>query len=141
MKKIINITGQDMIDMGWNLIGEDKPSDNFILEINTAPEKRTIRIAPDVDGADWLSDNSFDYEETLQDLDDNNHLPCGIFQGNSVFYNDHENETSQSIQHGEISEIIGNMSSIELKVYSSLHELNQEIDGFSFSFEPEYELS
>ena len=124
--------------MGWNLIDEDKPSDNFILEINTAPEKRTIRIAPDVDGADWLNDYSFDYAETLQDLHDYDHLPNVVFQGDSVFYNDDSTKESKQIHVSEIAEILGGTTENELRVYSSLKELNNEVSGFSFSYHPEY---
>ena len=136
-EKTISLSGKEMIDMGWN-IGDLEPTDNFTLTIDTAPESREIKIhLTDVDGGDYL-DWEFDYEETLRDLDDHNHLPCGIFQGDSVFYNDHEKETSQSIQHGEISEILGDTTSLELKAYSSIDALNREISGFSFSFSPKY---
>jgi hypothetical protein len=138
LEKLIKITGQEMIEMGWNLIDNDQPEDRFILEINITPEIRRIRIAPDIDGADWLNDYSFDYEETLQDLHDYDHLPNGIFQCDALFYNDENNYTSQQIPVSDISEILGGTTMLELRVYDSIEDLNAEIIGFSFSYHPEY---
>ena len=126
-----------MIDMGWH-IGDESPSDNFTITIDSTPEIREIKVHfTDVDGGDYLA-WEFDYEETLQDLDDYNHLPCGIFQGDSVVYNDHVTQTSSHIQHAEIAEILGDTSTLELKVYSNFSELNLEVSGFSFTTEPIY---
>jgi hypothetical protein len=138
MQTELFLTGQQMIDMGW-YIGEESPLENFTLTIDSTPERRNIKIHfTDVDGGDYLNDWCFDYESTLDDLDMYNHLPCGI-QGNGVWYNDHETKRSTCIQINEISEIVGDMLTVELKLYSSCSELNREVDTFSFTHDPEYD--
>lgn len=79
MEKKLFLTGQQMIDMGWE-IDDEGASTNFTLTINNNPEAKWIKIAyTDVDGGDYLKDWYFDYESTLDDLDMYNHLPCGIY--------------------------------------------------------------
>lgn len=132
MKKLIKITGQQMVDMGW-YIGKESTDEKFTLTIDT--EKRNIKI--NLDGADLL-DWGFEYEAALADLDYMDLLPCGIFETSTCFYNNHIFETSSMIEICEISEICGDMLQIELTLYSTLAELNNEIIGFSFSENPEY---
>ena len=132
---IIKITCQELIELGYYM-GDYKPQDKFDLHINISKEQ--IKIAPDVDGADFDNSFYFHYEETMADLRLNNHLPGGICGGINCYYNDHSTETSSSCNPFEIAEICG-LSNDELSAFESIEDLNAFISGdFSFSFEPKY---
>lgn len=132
---IIKITGQELIDLGY-YIGEDKPEDKFNLHINIS--KMQIKIAPNVDGADFDHSWGFDYQETMADLKLKGHLSNGICGGVKYWYNNHSTETSSSCNPCDIAEIC-ELSDDELSAFESLEDLNAFISGdFSFSFEPLY---
>ncbi|MER2626144.1 MAG: hypothetical protein ABTS22_19690 [Accumulibacter sp.] len=65
----------------------------------------------------------------------------GWASGNSLWYNNHEEKTSERIQHGEVGQIMG-LSTEEMNEYGSLEEVNNDCHGYSFTpgcDEPEYE--
>lgn len=134
---IIKITGAQMEEMGWN-IGDCSTEDSFDLWIDI--ETQCIKISHDVDGADFLSDFSFNYEESLIDLSNNDFLPRGIMIGNSLYVNDFSTQTTDNVQHAEIAEIC-DMSAYEIAALESLDQLNQIISGFSVTVDPEFEIT
>lgn len=133
---IITVTGQQMAEMGWNLNGDEMDAE-FNIHINL--KDQNIKIAPNVDGADFDKSFEFEYSETLQDLYDADLLPRGIFSGNCLYYNDRNESTSECIQHAAVSQIC-DMSSVEVAAITSLHQLNMIIDNFSITSEPEFEV-
>lgn len=126
-----------MQEMGWN-IGDCNVEDKFELWIDI--ESQSIKISHDVDGADFISDFSFDYEETLVDLSNNDFLPRAIMTGNSLYVNDFSTQTTDNVQHSEIAEICG-MSAYEIAAIKSFDQLNQIISGFSVTVDPEFEIT
>ena len=135
---IITITGKQMLQMGWN-VDDDQMEDEFNLHINLKDQQ--IKIAPNVDGADFDHSWEFDYTSTLEDLDDCDFLPRGIFSGNCLYYNDRTENTSECIQHGAVSGIC-DMTNTEIAAISSLHQLNMIVSGkFSITSEPEFEVA
>lgn len=132
---IIKITAQDLIFMDY-FVGEYEPIDSLNLHINIS--KKQIKIAPDVDGADFDNSFKFDYIETMADLSLYGHLPSGICGGVDYSYNDFFSETSRVCDFDEIASICG-LSHDELSAFESLEDLNDFISGdFSFSCEPKY---
>lgn len=146
MEKVIFLTPEQAKNLDWNLSNEDCNS-NLEIHINTAPERRTIKLY----GRDGIRGELFDtmatfedYRETIEQLNDENLLPCGIVGGNSVICNDHNKQVSSHVFPGEISEIIGDTFWAELMLYSSFDELNGDLSGVSFAHQddtPEYEMA
>lgn len=132
---IVKITGQELVNLGYH-IGDCKPKDKFNLHIDISEQK--IRIAPDVDGADFDHSWSFDYEETMGDLNLNGHLSNGICAALDYSYNDIFSETSKVCNFDEIASTCG-LSHDELSAFESIESLNDFVSGpFSFSYEPKY---
>lgn len=145
MEKVIFLTPEQAKNLDWNLSNEDCNS-NLGIHINTAPERRTIKLygrASNGERFDTMATFE-DYRGTIEQLYDEDLLPCGIIGGNSVICNDHNNQVSSHVFHGEISEIIGDTFWAELMLYSSFDELNADLSGVSFSHQdnaPEYEIN
>ncbi len=139
----ITVTAKNFDRMGWNIEDSDRELISY-LEICNDPERRKIKaIGTASNGEPFDMGYAFDYDETLQDLYDHDLLPCGVLGGNSVIYNDDENQTSAHIFPREMTEIIGDTSWPELMLYRSFQELNHDISGFSFSHsydEPVYKM-
>ena len=132
---IIKITCQELVDLGYYM-GDYLPQDEFSLHINISGEQ--IKIAPDVDGADFDNSFEFDYVETMADLSLNDHLPGAIYGNINCFINDVFSETSRICEFWEIASICG-ISHDELSAFESLEALNIWVSGpFSFSNEPKY---
>lgn len=132
---IINITGQELIDLGYYM-GDYLPQDEFNLHINISKQK--IKIAPDVDGADFDNSFEFDYEETMADLNNSGHTANAIVCGIDCWYNDDSKEYSNLCNAHQVADICA-LSDDELSAFQSLEHLNYFVSGnFSFSFEPKY---
>ena len=132
---IVKISCQELIDFGYYM-GDYEPQDKFDLHINIS--KQQIKIAPDVDGADFDNSFEFDYEETLADLNLNVHLSNGICVGVDYSYNDLFSETSRVCEFWEIALICG-LSHDELSAFESIEHLSDFASGaFSFSYEHLY---
>ena len=132
---IIKITCQELIDLGYYM-GDYLPQYEFNLHINISKQK--IKIAPDVDGADFDNSFEFDYEETMCDLHNSGHIANAVCDGVKYWYNNHSTENSSSCNPCEIAEIC-ELSDDELSAFESLEDLNAFIScDFSFSFEPKY---
>jgi hypothetical protein len=132
---IIKITYQELIELGYYM-GDYVPQDEFNLHINIS--KQQIKIAPDVDGADFDNSFEFDYVETMADLSLNDYLPGAICGNINCYINDSFSETSRKCEFWEIASICG-ISHDELSAFESIQDLNFFASSvFSFSFEPEY---
>jgi hypothetical protein len=132
---IIKITGQELIDMDYH-IGICEPEDKFSLHISIS--KQQIKIAPDIDGADFDNSFEFEYAETMGDLNEFGHFPNAICDGIEYWYNDDFTETSSSCNPSEIASICG-ISDDESAAFDSIDHLNNFISGiFYFSYEPKY---
>lgn len=145
MEKIIFLTPNEAKKLDWDLTQEECNS-NLELHINTAPEKRTIKLYGRASNGERFDTMAIfpDYRETIEQLYDEDILPCGIIGGNSVICNDHNNQVSSHVFHGEIAEIIGDTFWAELMLYSSFDELNGDLSGVSFAHQydtPEYEMA
>jgi hypothetical protein len=117
-------------------MGDYLPQDEFDLHINIS--KKQIRIAPDVDGADFDHSFEFDYVETMADLSLNNHLAGAICGNIRLYLNDVFSETSRICQFWETAYTCG-ISHDELSAFESIEDLNIWASGpFSFSLEPKY---
>ena len=133
---IIEITGQQMLDMGW-VIGDDSPETNFLLWIDLQEQKIQLSSTPSDSG---FLDYSFDYTETLQDLYSADLLPHGIAGGNCLYYNERVNKYSECIQHAAVGGIC-DMSMIEVAALKNLGQLNNIITAeFSITREPIFDL-
>jgi hypothetical protein len=132
---IVKITCQELIDLGYYM-GDYEPQDEFDLHINIS--KQQIKIAPDVDGADFDNSFEFDYVETMADLNLNGYLPGAIYGNINCYINDVFSETSRKCEFWEIAYSCG-ISHDELSAFESIEDLNFFASGpFSFSFEPKY---
>ena len=132
---IIKITGQQLKDLGY-YIGDYRSKDKFNLHIDISDKQ--IRIAPDVDGANFDHSWGFDYQETMADLNLNGYLSNGICEGVDYSYNDFFSETSRVCDFNEIASICG-LSHDELSAFESIEYLNDFVSGpFSFSYEHLY---
>jgi hypothetical protein len=132
---IFKITCQELIELGYYM-GDYQPKDEFYLHINIS--KQQIKIAPDVDGADFDNSFEFDYEETMANLHDSGHTANAICDGVKYWYNNDSTENSNLCNPSEIAEICG-ISHDELAAFETIEDLNVFISGnFSFSFEPKY---
>ena len=68
----IDITGQDMLDMGWD-IADDSPDDEYELVIHV--EDKEINCSILCSNNEYTDSGfSFDYEDTLIDLDKNGYI-------------------------------------------------------------------
>lgn len=140
----IKVTAANFDAMGWNIEDSDRELISC-LEICNDPERRSIKaIGAAANNEVFDLGYSFDYDETLQDLYDNDLLPCGVGGGvSSVIYNDHTSETSSHVFPREMTEIIGDTSWPELMLYRSFQELNHDLSDCSFFHpydEPVYEM-
>lgn len=139
MKTRIKITAAQMQSMGW--ITDTQEEANEALELVIDNETKKIELQSN--GEVTLSDYTFDYIETLNDLADNDLLPGPPAFGNSAVYNDRVEEISNIIQVHEVSAIC-DMAQVELGLYRTIAELNSELGGlFTFGAEgdePEFEI-
>lgn len=145
MTKTIKITANQFDQMGWIIEESDR---NLIscLEICNDPERYGIRaIGTAANGEEFeMSDYEFDYFSTLSDLDDMNMLPDFLAGQRAVMYNDDENQRSAIVPTGDVSEIIGDIDRLELKLYGSFAELNADLSNCSFGHvtdRPNYETN
>lgn len=132
MKKQIFITPAEFTEMGWVLDARDENEKSLIVEIDT--NEKTIEVLLECENGETVHAPEYtfdDYIETLQDLHDYDHLPSRIFSGNSLIYNDDANQVSSHVSHSEVNSIM-DMHSVEVHVYGSFEELNQDCYGFSF---------
>jgi hypothetical protein len=122
MKKQITISPEVASELGIK---------SRVLTVCNDPEVRTILTD---------SGQSLAYFNTLAILNDNNVLPCGVLGYNSLFYNDEEAQKSSCVKSEEICEIIGDTDRLEIMVYSSLAEMNNDLFDCSFTTKPKYEI-
>lgn len=130
----IEVTAGQLNEMGWTIDPQDQAVDNFILSICNDPERRKISLSLIAANGEEveLPEYSFEYWPTLSDLDDFGLLPDFLNGYDYVMYNDDENQVSSHVRAGDVSEIIGDIDRLELKLYKSFAELNADLSNCSF---------
>lgn len=70
----IELTGQEMLDMGWD-IGDDSPEDEYELVVFVEDDYEKINCSILCDNGEYSDSGfSFDYEDTLRDLEKNGYI-------------------------------------------------------------------
>ena len=139
MTKQFNITLEQMENMDWIIEDIDRDASEFILQVNT--DKSEIELfARDAETVDlYETKYPFDYALTLEDLQEYGISANAIAAHQQLFINDHEKQRSSTVLAANVAEVL-DMLPCELALYSSLEELNADLNGIEFSIEAAYKM-